>query len=69
MTKLDARIEQLKKFKEYFYTTDKPGADIKSFFQLLDYHIAALEEIRELVNAFERDDVEYISKWFEKRSK
>ncbi len=67
MKKIEARIEQLKKFKEFFYKTDKQGADIKSYFQLLDYHITALEEIRDLVKAFERDDVEFITAWFERR--
>lgn len=65
--KIDDRIEQLKRGKEYVYQAGTGHVDLGSFMQILDLHIELLQEIKALALAMDKDDVAHVQEWLKKR--
>lgn len=67
MTNLDKRIEQLEELKDKTMVLPNEGVSRMSYIQLLVYHLSILKEMRKLVKAFDDNDVETVTKWYESR--
>ncbi len=67
MTNLDKRIEQLEELKDKTMVLSSEGVSKMSYIQLLVYHLSLLKEMRKLIKAFDDNDVESVTKWYENR--
>lgn len=67
MSNLEKRIEQLEELKDKTLVLNSETISRASYLQLLVYHLGVLKEIRKLVQAFDNNDVDTVSKWYEDR--
>lgn len=68
MSLLNQRIVELKKLKEDL-TKGSPDRKLTvfSYIQLLDYHLALLDEVDRLVDAIKDGNSELVAEWYNKR--
>lgn len=68
MSKINQRLHQLRKLRDELKNGSQTRKlTIYSYLQLLDYHIALVKEVDDLVNAIQNDDKEYVEKWYKYR--
>lgn len=61
------RIAKMEELKDRTMILETEGVTRKSYIQLLMYHISLLKEVEKLVEAFDKDDCDAVTSWYEKR--
>lgn len=69
MSKLNKRLEQLNKLRKELKDGPKDRKlTVYSYIQLLDYHIALVKELDELIDSIQNNNKEYVEKWYQYRA-
>jgi hypothetical protein len=67
MSRLQNRIEQMEDLRNQVLATETEAVTKSSFISILNYHIKLLKEVDSLVDAFDKDDVQAVQDWYNKR--
>ena len=65
-SKIRARVKQLTTVRKKVSADNNNYVDKSSYINMIDFNIEVLRDLVNLISAVNRDDQEYVSKWFDR---
>ena len=65
-SKIRARLKQLTTVRKKVSADNNNYVDKSSYINMIDFNIEVLRDLVNLISAVNRDDQEYVSKWFDR---